>query len=114
MAPYRDVWSSVPSVRLVLGPDLCQAEKISFSPGHALYMRTLHGGKVKNHCIDAGKIARLLRGGRAFFGLSYISSFSSPSNSDPGWSVSIRPGSKGDSERTGASSAIGSVGDSAG
>ena len=43
--------------------DLCAAEKIAFVLGHALYMRAIHGGKSKNDQIDAGKIARLLRGG---------------------------------------------------
>src|SRR6266571_8135703 len=43
--------------------DLCTAEKIAFVLGHALYMKAIHGGKAKNDQIDAGKIARLLRGG---------------------------------------------------
>jgi transposase len=43
--------------------DLCAAEKIAFVLGHALYMKAIHGGKSKNDQIDAGKIARLLRGG---------------------------------------------------
>ena len=43
--------------------DLCAAEKIAFVLGHALYMKAIHGGKAKNDQIDAGKIARLLRGG---------------------------------------------------
>jgi transposase len=43
--------------------DLCQAENIPFALGHALYMKAIHGGKAKNDRIDAGKIARLLRGG---------------------------------------------------
>jgi transposase len=49
--------------------DLCQAENIPFVLGHALYMRLIHGGKGKNDRIDAGKIARLLRGGT--FPLAY-------------------------------------------
>jgi transposase len=49
--------------------DLCQKEKIPFVLGHALYMKAIHGGKVKNDRIDAGKIARLLRGGT--FPLAY-------------------------------------------
>jgi transposase len=49
--------------------DLCQAEKIDFVLGHALYMKAIHGGKAKNDKIDAGKIARLLRGGT--FPLAY-------------------------------------------
>jgi transposase len=43
--------------------DLCQAEKIPFVLGHALYMKAIHGGKSKNDDIDAEKIGRLLRGG---------------------------------------------------
>jgi hypothetical protein len=43
--------------------DLCKTEKIAFVLGHALYMRAIHGGKSKNDQIDAGKIARLLKGG---------------------------------------------------
>src|SRR5262249_20854720 len=43
--------------------DLCQEEKIPFVLGHALYMKAIHGGKARNHPIDAEKIARLLRGG---------------------------------------------------
>ncbi len=43
--------------------DLCAKEQIAFVLGHALYMKAIHGGKAKNDPIDAGKIARLLRGG---------------------------------------------------
>jgi transposase len=43
--------------------DLCAKEQIAFVLGHALYMKAIHGGKAKNDQIDAGKIARLLRGG---------------------------------------------------
>jgi transposase len=49
--------------------DLCRQENIPFVLGHALYMRLIHGGKSKNDRIDAGKIARLLRGGN--FPLAY-------------------------------------------
>jgi transposase len=49
--------------------DLCTREKIPFVLGHALYMKAIHGGKAKNDRIDAGKIARLLRGGT--FPLAY-------------------------------------------
>ncbi len=31
--------------------------------GHALYMKAIHGGKVKNEKIDSHKIATLVRGG---------------------------------------------------
>jgi transposase len=43
--------------------DLCAQEGIPFVLGHALYMKAIHGGKVKNDKIDAHKIAVLLRGG---------------------------------------------------
>ena len=43
--------------------DLCAKEQLPFVLGHALYMKAIHGGKSKNDQIDAGKIARLLRGG---------------------------------------------------
>ena len=49
--------------------DLCRQEKIPFLIGHALYMKAIHGGKAKNDRSDAGKIARLLRGGN--FPLAY-------------------------------------------
>jgi transposase len=72
LAPFRD--------GLVLGvecmfawywvADLCQQEGIPFVLGHALYMKAIHGGKAKNDQIDAGKIARLLRGGT--FPLAYV------------------------------------------
>jgi hypothetical protein len=42
--------------------DLC-TKKIAFVLGNALYMMAIYGGKAKNDKIDAGKIARLLRGG---------------------------------------------------
>ncbi len=43
--------------------DLCADDGITFVPGHALYMRAIHGGKAKNDRIDSHKIAVLLRGG---------------------------------------------------
>jgi transposase len=43
--------------------DLCAEEKIPFVLGHALYMKAIHSGKVKNDKIDSQKIAALLRGG---------------------------------------------------
>jgi transposase len=43
--------------------DLCVEQNITFVLGHALYMKAIHGGKTKNDRIDAGKLARLLRGG---------------------------------------------------
>jgi transposase len=50
--------------------DGCAQEKITFVLGHALYMKLIHGAKAKNDRIDAGKIARLLRGGN--FPLAYV------------------------------------------
>ena len=50
--------------------DVCQKEQIPFLIGHALYMKAIHGGKAKNDRIDAGQIARLLRGGN--FPLAYV------------------------------------------
>jgi transposase len=49
--------------------DLCVQEKVPFMLGHALYMKLIYGAKAKNDKIDAGKIARLLRGGN--FPLAY-------------------------------------------
>jgi transposase len=72
LAPFRD--------GLVVGAecmfawywvaDQCQQHGILFVLGHALYMKAVHGGKAKNDRIDAGKIARLLRGGN--FPLAYV------------------------------------------
>jgi transposase len=50
--------------------DLCSHEQIPFVLGHALYMKLIYGAKAKNDKIDAGKIARLLRGGN--FPLAYV------------------------------------------
>jgi transposase len=50
--------------------DLCEDQGIPFALGHALYMKAIHGGKAKNDRIDAGKIARLLRGGT--FPMAYV------------------------------------------
>ena len=65
IAPFRD--GQVVAVECLFCwywlADLCKTEKIAFVLGHALYMRAIHGGKSKNDQIDAGKIARLLRGG---------------------------------------------------
>jgi transposase len=43
--------------------DLCAQLGITFVLGHALYMKAIHGGKVKNDRIDSEKIAQLLRSG---------------------------------------------------
>jgi transposase len=65
IAPFRD--DLVVAVECLFTwywlADLCAKEQIAFVLGHALYMKAIHGGKSKNDPIDAGKIARLLRGG---------------------------------------------------
>lgn len=43
--------------------DACQQRKIPFVLGHALYLKAIHGGKVKNDKLDSEKLALLLRGG---------------------------------------------------
>ena len=43
--------------------DYCESQDIEFVLGHALYLRAIHGGKVKNDKIDSEKLAYLLRGG---------------------------------------------------
>jgi transposase len=50
--------------------DLCAQEEIKFVLGHALYMRAIHGAKVKNDRVDSKKIAALLRGGN--FPMAYV------------------------------------------
>jgi transposase len=50
--------------------DLCRAEGIEFVLGHALYMKAIHGAKVKNDKVDSQKIAALLRGG--MFPMAYV------------------------------------------
>jgi transposase len=50
--------------------DLCEREGIEFVLGHALYMRAIHGAKVKNDKVDSQKIAALLRGG--IFPMAYV------------------------------------------
>ncbi len=71
IAPFRD--GLVVGVECMFAwywvADLCRREGIAFVVGHALYMKAIHGGKAKNDKIDAGKIARLLRGGT--FPLAY-------------------------------------------
>jgi transposase len=49
--------------------DACEEKKIPFILGHALYLKAIHGGKVKSDKIDSEKLARLLRGGN--FAVSY-------------------------------------------
>ncbi len=43
--------------------DVCAELGVHFVLGHALYMKAIHGGKVKNDRIDSQKIAQLLRAG---------------------------------------------------
>ncbi len=72
IAPFRD--------ELVVGvecmftwywvADLCAREGVEFVLGHALYMRAIHGAKVKNDRVDSRKIAALLRGG--MFPMAYV------------------------------------------
>jgi transposase len=50
--------------------DLCRKEGIEFVLGHALYMKAIHGAKVKNDKVDSRKIAGLLRGG--MFPTAYV------------------------------------------
>ena len=65
IAPYRD--GLVVGVECIFCwywlSDVCARENIAFVLGHALYMKAIHGGKVKNDKIDSHKIAGLLRGG---------------------------------------------------
>lgn len=43
--------------------DLCESQQIPFVLGHALYLKAIHAGKVKNDKLDSEKLAYLLRGG---------------------------------------------------
>jgi transposase len=43
--------------------DLCESHQIPFVLGHALYLKAIHAGKVKNDKLDSEKLAYLLRGG---------------------------------------------------
>ena len=43
--------------------DACREKQIPFVLGHALYLKAIHGGKVKNDKLDSEKLALLLRGG---------------------------------------------------
>jgi len=51
--------------------DLCAKEGIPFVLGHALYMKAIHGAKVKNDRVDAYKIATLLKFGLLAQGYVY-------------------------------------------
>jgi hypothetical protein len=41
---------------VVFHRNLCEREGIEFVLGHALYMRAIHGAKVKNDNVDSQKI----------------------------------------------------------
>ena len=43
--------------------DACTERGLPFVLGHALYLKAIHGGKVKNDKLDSEKLALLLRGG---------------------------------------------------
>jgi len=70
--PYRE--DLVVGVECMFGwywlADRCAEQHIPFVLGHALYMKLIHGAKAKNDKIDAGKIARLLKGGN--FPMAYV------------------------------------------
>ncbi|MFQ5891085.1 MAG: IS110 family transposase [Gemmatimonadota bacterium] len=72
IAPYQD--GLVVGVECIFTwywlADLCRSEGVEFVLGHALYMKAIHGAKVKNDRIDSRKIAALLRGGT--FPLAYV------------------------------------------
>jgi transposase len=72
LTPFRD--DLVIGVECMFGwywlADRCAEHRIPFVLGHALYMKLIHGAKAKNDQIDAGKIARLLKGGN--FPLAYV------------------------------------------
>src|SRR5262245_48611777 len=71
IAPFRD--GIALGVECMFGwywlADRCAEHGIPFAVGHALYLKLIHGAKAKNDKIDAGQIARLLRGGN--FPLAY-------------------------------------------
>lgn len=50
--------------------DLCRSNGLEFMLGHALYMKAIHGAKVKNDRIDSRKIAMLLESG--MFPIAYV------------------------------------------
>jgi transposase len=53
--------------------DYCAANNIKFVLGHALYMKSIHGGKAKNDKVDSYKIASILRGGNFPMAYNYPS-----------------------------------------
>lgn len=72
VAPYRDdiivgVESTYAWYWLA---DLCEDEGISFTLGHALYLKAVHGGKTKNDRSDSKTMAFILKGGN--FPTAYV------------------------------------------
>ena len=65
VAPYRDdICVGVESTYAWYWlADLCEDEGIHFLLGHALYLKAVHGGKIKNDKIDSKTLAFILRGG---------------------------------------------------
>ena len=73
--------------------DECRERQLPFVLGHALYLKAIHGGKVKNDKLDSEKLALLLRGGN--FTTAYAYEFLPPryntastwfvGNAPPGW-----------------------------
>jgi len=57
--------------------DLCADEGIDFVLGHALYLKAIHGAKVKNDRVDSEKLAYVLRGG------NFATAFVYPRNMRP-------------------------------
>jgi len=72
LVPFKD--DLVVGVECMFGwywvADRCAEHHIPFVLGHALYMKLIHAAKAKNDRLDAGKIARLLKGGN--FPLAYV------------------------------------------
>src|ERR1041385_7464497 len=72
LAPFRD--GLVVGVECMFAwywlADLSEAQGIAVVLGYALYLKAIHGAKAKNDRIDAGKLARLLRGGA--FPIAYV------------------------------------------
>ncbi len=58
--------------------DLCAQLGVTFVLGHALYMKAIHGGKVKNDRIDSEKIAHPLRSGMLPEAYAYPEAMRSP------------------------------------
>jgi hypothetical protein len=69
--------------------DLCQQEQITFVLGHALYMKAIHGGKVKNDKIDSQKIALLLRCGMLAQAYAYPRAMRAPGHPQAMFAVEL-------------------------